>query len=185
MIKIIDLCADNETAIQQTAALLIAGFQEHAPNAWGGFEQAVAEVRESFETGHISRVAVDDDGCVLGWIGAISGYDGHTWELHPLVVDPFYQGQGIGRALVADLEERVRAQGGVTLHLGTDDDDQSTSLSGVDLYPDVLAHLATIRNLKHHPYEFYLKLGFAIVGVIPDANGFGKPDILMAKRLNG
>jgi hypothetical protein len=31
--------------------------------------------------------------------------------------------------------------------------------------------------------EFYQKLGYVIVGVIPDANGFGKPDIFMAKRL--
>ena len=31
--------------------------------------------------------------------------------------------------------------------------------------------------------EFYLRVGFHIVGVIPDANGFGKPDILMAKRI--
>jgi aminoglycoside 6'-N-acetyltransferase I len=31
--------------------------------------------------------------------------------------------------------------------------------------------------------EFYRKLGFVIVGVVPDANGPGKPDILMAKRV--
>jgi aminoglycoside 6'-N-acetyltransferase I len=39
-----------------------------------------------------------------------------------------------------------------------------------------------MKNLRGHPYGFYQKLGFSIVGVMPDANGFGKPDIYMAKR---
>jgi aminoglycoside 6'-N-acetyltransferase I len=30
----------------------------------------------------------------------------------------------------------------------------------------------------------YGKVGYYVVGVVPDANGFGKPDILMAKRLD-
>ncbi len=42
---------------------------------------------------------------------------------------------------------------------------------------------AAIRNPGGHPYEFYQKLGYVIVGVVPDANGFGKPDIYMAKSL--
>jgi hypothetical protein len=29
---------------------------------------------------------------------------------------------------------------------------------------------------------FYLRLGFEVVGLIPEANGPGKPDELMAKR---
>ena len=84
---------------------------------------------------------------------------------------------------MAALEARVQEQGGVTLFLGTDDENYRTSLSGKDLYPDVLTHLAGIKNLKNHPFEFYLKVGFSLVGVIPDANGFGKPDIIMAKRV--
>jgi aminoglycoside 6'-N-acetyltransferase I len=67
--------------------------------------------------------------------------------------------------------------------VGTDDEDNLTSLGGIDLYPNPLDHLSRIENLRGHPYEFYRKLGFVIVGVMPDANGFGKPDIYMAKRL--
>jgi len=32
-------------------------------------------------------------------------------------------------------------------------------------------------------FTFYKKLGYKIVNVIPEANGIGKPDILMAKRI--
>jgi aminoglycoside 6'-N-acetyltransferase I len=58
-----------------------------------------------------------------------------------------------------------------------------TSLANVDLYPDIFDHLKQIKNLKNHPFGFYQKQGYTIVGVIPDANGIGKPDIIMAKRL--
>ncbi len=58
-----------------------------------------------------------------------------------------------------------------------------TSLSGVDLYPDPLWHLAHITNFKGHPYDFYRRMGFAIAGVLPDANGPGKPDIFLAKSV--
>jgi aminoglycoside 6'-N-acetyltransferase I len=78
---------------------------------------------------------------------------------------------------------QVRQRDGLTILLGSDDEDRMTTLSGVDLYPDVWPHVANIRNLRGHPYEFYQKCGFAIVGVVPDASGFGKPDILMVKRV--
>jgi aminoglycoside 6'-N-acetyltransferase I len=73
--------------------------------------------------------------------------------------------------------------GAATIYLGTDDTAGMTTLSNVDLYPNVYEHIANIKNLRRHPYEFYQKLGYTIVGVIPDANGIGKPDIFMAKRL--
>ena len=69
--------------------------------------------------------------------------------------------------------------------LGTDDHTNLTSLGGIDLYPNVLERLMNIRNLGGHPYRFFQKVGFTIVGVIPDANGIGKPDIYMAKSLRG
>jgi aminoglycoside 6'-N-acetyltransferase I len=73
--------------------------------------------------------------------------------------------------------------GALTLQLGSDDEDEMTSLAGVDLYPDPLRHLAKLTNRKDHPFGFYLKCGYAVVGVVPDANGLGKPDILLAKRV--
>jgi aminoglycoside 6'-N-acetyltransferase I len=180
---IADLAPDNVDAIEQVAAILVAAFREHWPDAWPDMQSALEEVRESFGEDRISRVALDDNGKVTGWIGGISEYDGLVWELHPLVVDPARQGEGIGRALVADFEEQVRQRGGITVMLGSDDDGGMTTLSGVDLYPDPWQHIAGIKNLNRHPYEFYLKQGYSIVGVVPDANGPGKPDILMAKRV--
>ena len=144
---------------------------------------ALNEVQECLDPERILRVAVDDNGNVLGWIGALTEYNGNAWELHPLVVDPQHQGQGIGRALVNDLEEQIKQRGGISIYLGTDDENQMTSLSGKDLYADAWEHIASIQNLRGHPYEFYQKIGYAIVGVIPDANGPGKPDIIMAKKI--
>ncbi len=101
------------------------------------------------------------------------------------MVKSAHHGRGIGRSLVADLEVRVAERGGLTLWLGSDDVNGMTTLAGVDLYPDLLGHLGDIRNLQGHPYEFYTKLGFSLSGVMPDANGPGKPDIFLAKRIGG
>jgi aminoglycoside 6'-N-acetyltransferase I len=168
-LQIIDL-SDDEGLIEQTAALLVAAFAEHWADSWPDLESARAEVRESLTPDRISRIAIDETGTVLGWIGGQPQYDGNVWELHPLAVHPAHQRRGIGRALVADLEALVRARGAHTLWLGSDDQDRK--------------HIASIKNLGNHPYEFYQKLGFVIVGVMPDANGPGKPDIYMAKRVS-
>lgn len=180
--RIAGLPAD-ERHIAQAARLLVGEFAEHWPDAWPNVSAALREVKEALSEGRVNRAALDSKGDVIGWVGAIPEYDGRVWEVHPLVVRRDWQVKGVGRALVEDIEAEVKARGGLTLTVGTDDEAGMTSLAGVDLYPDVLKHLANIRNIKRHPYEFYLKMGFVIVGVVPDANGFGKPDILMAKRV--
>jgi aminoglycoside 6'-N-acetyltransferase I len=178
-----NLNPDNDAEIFQAASLLLACFAENWPEAWPDLDAATQEVIEASQQGRICRAAFDSANRLLGWIAGQSSYRGRVWELHPMGVHPHYQSRGIGRALVSDFEEQVRQRGGQTILLGTDDEAGMTSLSGVELYPNVCEHIEKIRNLRRHPYEFYLKVGFHIVGVIPDANGWGKPDILMAKRL--
>jgi aminoglycoside 6'-N-acetyltransferase I len=182
-LKIIELCPNNEEAIKQVANLLLESFREHHPDAWSDIDSALKEVRESFGSDRISRIAVDEKRQILGWIGGIKHYQGNVWEIHPLVVHVNEQRRGIGRSLVRDLENCIRERGGLTLWVGTDDEDNQTTLSGVNLYPNPWEHIINIKNLNNHPYEFYQKCGFVIVGVMPDANGVGKPDIYMAKSL--
>lgn len=178
--EIIDLTEDSGKLINEVAQIVLDGFEG---TSWPDIPSALAEVEESFQGRRISRVAIDADSHALGWIGGIEQYDGHVWELHPLVVKPSEQGRGIGAALVGDFEQCVLSRGGETVMLGADDETYATSLSGVDLYPDVIQHIRTIKNINRHQFEFYQKQGYVIVGIIPDANGFGKPDILMSRRL--
>ncbi len=181
--NISDLQPSDESAVEQAAEALVAGFRDHWPTAWPDLVSARTEVQQALAPDKVCRVARAADGTVLGWVGGHLFY-ARVWELHPLVVHPTAQGRGIGRALVADFDSQVRRRGGLTILLGSDDEASMTTLSGVDLYPDVWSHLACIRNLRGHPFEFYQKCGFVIVGVVPDANGCGKPGILMAKRVS-
>ena len=181
--RIIDLTSENSRVVEQAAMLLVYGFRDTGSAAWSNLEDALSEVRESLQTGRISRVAVDEAGNVQGWIGGIAEYSGNVWELHPMVVRQDCQRQGVGRALVLDFEREVAQRGGHTIWLGTDDENCRTTIGGIDLYPGVLNKVRAIENRGQHPYEFYQKAGFEVVGIIPDANGFGKPDILMAKRI--
>jgi aminoglycoside 6'-N-acetyltransferase I len=180
--SIIDLRLEDNTSIQAATRLLYEVFAEENPS-WRTIEDALEEVNDILTEGGIIRMALDENGRILGWIGGLEQYNGNVWELHPLAVRQDKQRQGIGSALVRDFEEQAAKQGVVTVTLGTDDTNGKTTLSGKNLYPDVWIHIKEIQNLGDHPYEFYQKLGYTITGVIPDANGPGKPDILMSKRI--
>ena len=180
--QIIDLLPDDHLKIEQTARLLYETFTENAPDAWPTLGEALEEVQDALAPNKISKVAIDDAHNVIGWVGGKHQYS-RVWELHPLVVRRDCQGRGIGRTLITELEKAVKARGGLTILLGSDDETGQTSLYGLELYPNVLEQVLQIKNVRRHPYEFYQKVGFTIVGVVPDANGFGQPDILLAKRV--
>jgi aminoglycoside 6'-N-acetyltransferase I len=182
--RIVDLSSAGAERIEQTAQLLLDAFRGHSP-AWPDMDSARFEVADSLGPDRISRIAVaDDDGTVVGWIGGQPHYDGNVWELHPIAVAESHRRQGIGRALVRDLEQRVAERGALTLWLGADDESFETSLGGVDLYSELPALMQHVTSRPPHAYEFYTRMGFRLIGVMPDANGRGKPDIYLAKRID-
>lgn len=180
IVQITQLTPTMTAAAQQAAQLLHDVFAPQG--SWETLAEASEEVQEMLTPERMVWVAMVGEE-VVGWIGGVPHYHGNVWELHPLVVNSAWQRQGIGSRLVDVLEQWVKAQGGLTIWLGSDDTHNQTSLGGVDLYANLWERIRTIHNLNGHPYEFYQKLGYTITGVVPDANGYGKPDILMAKRI--
>ena len=122
------------------------------------------------------------DGRVVAWAGLRYDY-GSVWELHPLVVDEDVRGRGYGRTLVAVVEELAAERGALTVMLGTSDEVGLTSLANTDLFVDPLRALQELQASPSHPLGFWLGVGYSVVGVVPDAEGVGKPTILLAKRL--
>jgi aminoglycoside 6'-N-acetyltransferase I len=166
----------NEQFISEAAELL----KENFPHSY--IARAPDEISKCLANDRIMIMAVED-GHLIGFVGAIPHYGVTGWELHPIVVRKSRQLQGIGTLLIRALESEVAKRGGITIYLGSDDEFDQTSLSKTDLYEDTFTKITNIRNYNKHPYEFYLKMGYKIVGVIPDANGIGKPDIWLAKRV--
>jgi aminoglycoside 6'-N-acetyltransferase I len=166
----------EEEYVQEGAKLL----EEAFPQSYQG--EGLEEMRECLGDDRIALKATSD-GEFLGFISSLEAYKPYTWELHPLVVRKEARRMGIGRKLVEALEEALSDKGVLTIYLGTDDERFATSLSEGNLYENLFEKITNIRNLKDHPYEFYMKLGYQIVGVIPNANGWNKPDIYMAKNI--
>ncbi len=179
-LQIIQLTPGMAPAVEQAAAILHHVFAPQG--SWKILAEANQEVGEMLVPDRMVWVALAGAE-VVGWIGGVPQYDGNVWELHPLVIKPAWQRQGIGSRLVQCLEQQVKERGGLTICLGSDDKHNQTSLAGVDLYENLWEQVRTMRNLNRHPYEFYQKLGYTVIGVMPDASGLGKPDIFMGKRM--
>lgn len=183
-VEIIEFKTATEAQKLQAAEVLFNSFGKNWPGAWPTIDDAIEEVNECLVHERIALAAtIAGTGELIGWIGGIPTYDGKVYELHPLVVSENHRKKGVGRLLVEALERSAASLGALTIILGTDDVSNQTTLSGVNLYENTWKQIEEIRNIKEHPYSFYQWLGFTIVGVVPDANGPGKPDIMMAKSV--
>ena len=170
----------DEGRIVEVCELLVRSFRDLSPTWVPTVDAARAKVVGALEPGMLSRVLLVDDR-VVGWVGARHDY-GSLWELHPLVVDEAMRGRGYGRALVNDVECLAAGSGALTMLLGTSDEVGRTTLTGQDLFLDVITALRELKPTGVHPLGFWQRVGYTVVGVIPDAEGPGKPTILLAKR---
>ena len=131
---ILDINKDNIDLLRQGANLLLNDMKDFSAEFCPTFEAAMEKMQRCACDERICRGYVDETGTLLGWIGAIEQYIRTGWELHPLIVKRDARKRGIGSALIRDLENTIRSRGGITIYLGTDDEHNRTTLSGVDLY---------------------------------------------------
>ena len=178
------VCNINESANmkEEAAKILLETFPP--ANMWPNINEAAAlrTVKECVEEGNICIGIVLGDR-LIGWTGLRPMYE-KTWELHPLAIKPEFQGKGYGRILLGELEKAGKNKGLLGIVVGSDDETNKTSLSQKGINEEnIYQEIKNIKNYANHPYEFYKKCGYIIVGIIPNANGFGKPDIWLWKDL--
>lgn len=181
MIRILHGLPEEVARRETLVALLLAGLGESGRRGWEGRDAVRAELAAFDGPERVSLVA-EAAGEIVGWAGAIREGPGR-WQLHGLVVDAPYRGRGVGSRLLEAIEEEAWRRGVLTLWLGSDDDYGGTNIFGVDVYADIPGAIRDLEARKAHPFTFYRKHGYTVVGVIPDATGPGRHDILMAKRL--
>jgi aminoglycoside 6'-N-acetyltransferase I len=179
--QIQDLDATDESLLEKLAALTHEAAAFNFPNWLPTMDDAREEVSDATAEGHITRVLLDNAAEPLGWASCFHAY-GHVWEIHPLVVSVNQHRKGYGARLLADIETLAAARGAGVLVVGTADETGATSLGGVDLYRDPIAALANMTAAASHPVGFWLRMGYALVGVTPDAEGPGLPSLNLAKR---
>jgi len=184
--EIVNMQTLNQTQRTQAAQMLT----DELPLGWPTLAEAISEVNERLDTierdgvGESAFFAAVENGGVVGWCGILPHYNGRVYELHPLVVRRDQQRKGIGAALMKNIENTARERGGLTLWVTADDERPGgeTSFANVDLYDNLPERILEF-DPGVHQAAFYMKLGYKIIGVMPEANGIGKPDIFLAKRL--
>jgi aminoglycoside 6'-N-acetyltransferase I len=179
--RIEDLDATDGPLLERLARLTHAAAATHAPNWLPTMDAAREEVDDATAEGHVTRVLFDDEGAPLGWGSTFHTY-GAVWEIHPLVVDVAHHRHGHGARLLADLEARAADRGAGVLIVGTSDETEATSLGGIDLYRDPIGAMASLTFADSHAVGFWLRMGYSLVGITPDAEGPGRPSINFAKR---
>jgi ribosomal protein S18 acetylase RimI-like enzyme len=128
---------------------------------WFGIAEANVEYRRVADR-NPTIVAMDDEQAV--GFATVLRHSPHAAELHVMAVRPEHHRHGVGRALVAAAEERMRAERVEYLQVKT------LSASARDE-----PYLRTL--------AFYTALGFRVLEEMPSLWGADNPAVLLVKRL--
>lgn len=178
---ILDLDPQDAALREHLAVIAHEAGAINAPLWLPTLDDARQEVDDATAPGHVTRVLFDEAGVAIGWASCAHQHDG-VWELHPMIIAPSHHRMGHGTALARDIERQAAVRGATVLVLGTTDATHATSLSDTDLYPDPIGALGSLTFTKDHPVRFWKKIGYSVVGVVPDAEGPGIPSITLARR---
>lgn len=165
--------------LNQAATIL----SDSLPLGWSTPTLAFTDITKLLTPKNTLLAFLDND-IVIGFGGITPIYNGNVFELHPLAIKSTHRKIGIGTKIVHALESAAKSQGGLTIWLGADDDltPTETSFGDTNLFINFPKQLSEFTP-NFHQTAFYLKLGYTIMGALPNANGKGKPDIFLAKSL--
>ena len=182
---IINLYEASDMILEQAAVVLFEAAKSFTLSTWPTLQFCRGEVENCLREQYLCLGYIRKDE-LAGWIGLRPQYGGYTWKIHPLVVHPHHQSTGIGSDLLYEAEKLVYEKGGRNLFIGVPDELEQTSLGGKDIFKTSLFDQlkAFEAGNGRHPGGFFLKNGYTLTGIIPDALGKGRPDILMIKPLN-
>jgi len=173
---------ESENIKEQAVQVLLETFSE--ANMWPTIneKEALKTVNECLADENIS-IGIKIEDRLIGWIGLRPMYE-KTWELHPLAIKPEFRRKGYGKILINELEKIAQKKGIIGIIAGSDDETNKTSLSEKEITGEnIFEEIKNIKNYKNHPFEFYKKCGFIIIGIVPNANGPKKPDIWLWKDI--
>jgi aminoglycoside 6'-N-acetyltransferase I len=174
---------EAEETKKQAANILYITFNEINGNLWLKNENSAIDVVEECIKGSNICIGIKLENKLIGWGGLRPMYE-KTWELHPIVIKKEFQGKKYGKLLISEIEKTAYKNGIIGIVAGSDDETNSTSLSKKEINGDnIFEEIKNIKNYKNHPYEFYKKCGYNIIGIIPNANGQNKPDIWLWKDI--
>ncbi len=173
------LSQEDAALLRGVADLLVVAF----PAIYAGdVTQALADVVQ-FAPEDCSLIARDSAGAPIGWLRMERFKRQVSAEIKLVAVHPARRRQGVGRTLVMAAEERMRANGCMTMLATVGDTRGRTNLFGVNVIEDAPRLLAEFACHADHPAGFFLTIGYRLVGVLPDAYGPGKHDLTLARRI--
>jgi len=184
-----NICFINEAPEirEQAVKILLESF--HADEMWPDLDEKKARetVNDSVDDKNIC-IGLKVENELAGWVCLSPMYgkikNEETWYLHPLAISTKFKGRGYGKILMLEIEKLAQEKNIIGILLGSGDEANKTSLSDKDIIGEnVPDEIKNIKNYKNHPYEFYQKCGYSIVGIVPNGYGLRRTDIWLWKDI--